>query len=184
MLRNHKKTNNFKRSQQHEQSTHSNPKYCTRGAAGFRQFRPDPTHHMTRRIKLILILAALLGFAVVSAKGAEVEYRVDFKARWAGTAHEGDIEASPRRLFQVFGQPLFNDGDSESLGTYVFTSPDGKVLTVYYRAYDVPQRQIEAQRAAFWRQEQEVVFHIGAKGAHDVPAFKAWLVKRLGSDGM
>lgn len=90
---------------------------------------------------------------------------------------------SPRRLYRSFGQPLFNDGDAESLGTYVFTSLDGKVLTVYYRAYDVSRKHIEAQRAAFWRQEQEIAFHIGAMRAQDVAAFKAWLVQRLAANG-
>jgi len=62
-------------------------------------------------------------------------------------------------------------------------SPEGKVLTLYYRAYDAPRRQIEAQRESFWQREQEVEFHIGAKRAQDVPAFKAWLVKRLATNG-
>ena len=108
-----------------------------------------------------------------------MEYQVDLKARWGGTAHEGDIDASPRKLIQVFGQPLLNDGDSESLGTYVFVSNDGAVLTLYLRAYDLSRLQVEAMRTDFWKQEQEVEFHIGAKGAQDVPDFKAWLRRKL-----
>jgi hypothetical protein len=108
-----------------------------------------------------------------------VEYQVDLKARWGGTSQEGEVEAAPCKLIQQFGQPLLNDGDSESLGTYVFSTKDGTVLTLYRRAYDVSEQQIETLRADFWQQEQEFEFYIGAKRARDVSQFKAWLVKRL-----
>src|SRR5947207_9958819 len=100
-------------------------------------------HH--RRSALVLF-ATLLWVAAVPVLGVEMEYRIDPRARWGGTAHEGNIEALPRRLKQLFGMPLFDDGDSESLGTYVFASSEGTVLTLYYRAYDVPRKQIEAER--------------------------------------
>jgi hypothetical protein len=135
------------------------------------------------RRQFVALLAIPLGVAIVPALGAEVEYRVDAKARWGGTAHEGDIEASPRKLKQLFGLPLFNDGDSESLGTYVFTSAEGRVLTLYCRAYDVSRKRIEALRASFWEQESDVEFHIGARNAQDVSAFKAWLAQRLATNG-
>ena len=108
-----------------------------------------------------------------------MEYQVDLNARWGGTAHVGEVDAAPRRLIQVFGQPLLNDGDSESLGTYVFTSKVGVVLTLYRRAHDLSKRKVEALRADFWQQDQEVEFHIGAKRVQDVPDFKAWLLKQL-----
>ncbi|MES2510239.1 MAG: hypothetical protein V4625_09930 [Pseudomonadota bacterium] len=134
---------------------------------------------MPPRRQFIALAIALLGSTRTSAQGSQVEYQVDLKARWGGTAHEGEVEAAPRKLIQMFGQPLLNDGDSESLGTYVFSTNDGTVLTLYRRAYDVSKQQVEALRADFWQQKQEVEFHIGAKRAHDVPQFKAWLVKRL-----
>jgi hypothetical protein len=140
------------------------PKACS-AALGLR-LTGNVGRHMTRRRKLIALAAALVGAAIASSSGAQMEYQVDLKARWAGTAHEGNVEVSPRKLIHTFGQPLLSDGDSESLGTYIFISPEGKVLTLYRRAYDVPRRQIEAQRGSFWQQEQEVEFHIGAKGAH------------------
>jgi hypothetical protein len=80
-------------------------------------------------------------------------------------------------------ESIFDDGDPASLATHIFTSPDGKVLTVYHRAYDVPRKQTEAQRASFWQQGQEVEFHIGAKRAEDVQGFKAWLLRRLATNG-
>lgn len=140
-------------------------------------------HMPSQRRQFIALLVILLAVETVRAVGANVEYRVNAKAHWGGTAHEGEIEASPRKLKQLFGTPLLSDGASESLGTYVFTSSNGTVLTLYYRAHDVPRKRIEALRASFWEQESEVEFHIGAKGNQHVPAFKAWLVQRLATNG-
>jgi hypothetical protein len=45
------------------------------------------------------------------------EYRVDPSARWGMSRAKLIVEVAPSELYQRFGYPLLNDGDSESLGT-------------------------------------------------------------------
>ena len=47
-------------------------------------------------------------------------------AFWGMTGPKFGIKVAPRQLYERFGYPLLNDGDSESLGTYVFTSESGR----------------------------------------------------------
>ena len=62
-----------------------------------------------------------------------------------------DIRIAPRELYERFGYPLPNDGDWESLGTYVFTSSSGAVVVVYFRAYDVWSLLLRIFKRRFWR---------------------------------
>jgi hypothetical protein len=133
----------------------------------------------SRRAAASSILATLLQAA--SAQGVTVQYTLNLRANFGGTAHALDYEAKPASLKRRFGMPLLNDGDSESMGTYIFVGPAGEVLTLYFRANDVPRARIEALQQKFWNDEDDYSFSIGAKSASHAQPFVKWLRSEVGA---
>lgn len=63
------------------------------------------------------------------------EYKLDLSTFWGVTGLQLITEMAPNDLYERFGYPVLNDRDGESLGTYVFVSSSGDVVTIYYRAF-------------------------------------------------
>jgi hypothetical protein len=133
----------------------------------------------SRRAAAVSLLATL--FHPTFAQGERVQYTLNLRANFGGTAHALDCEAKPASLKRRFGMPLLNDGDTESMGTFIFVGPAGEVLTLYFRANDVPRARIEALQQKFWSDEDEYRFSIGARTASHAQPFVKWLHSQLGA---
>ena len=103
------------------------------------------------------------------------EYALDPTARWGESRAKLIAEVAPRELYRQFGYPLLNDGDRESLGTYVFVSKTGDVVTLYFRAYDLWSLIARLLRKHFWRRTDPVRLTISANDRSSAEAFGRWL---------
>jgi hypothetical protein len=103
------------------------------------------------------------------------EYKLDLTSFWGTTGPQLITEVAPNDLYERFGYPLLNDRDSESLGTYVFVSSSGEVVTIYYRANDVWQLFLRLFKKRFWHSKDSVRLTIGADKKHQAEAFSRWL---------
>jgi len=106
---------------------------------------------------------------------ASAEYKIDLSAFWGMTGPQLIAEMAPRDLFKRFGYPLLNDRDGESLGTYVFVSESGDVVTIYYRANDIWQLFLRLFKKRFWRSQELTRLTIGAEKKEQAEAFSRWL---------
>ena len=88
------------------------------------------------------------------------------------------IHASPSALKRRYGKSI-NDGDLESLGTYIFTSSGGAVVNVYFRANDMWSLLLRLARPLFWRSNTPVELTIGAASEEEGLAFAEWLATEL-----
>lgn len=77
-----------------------------------------------------------------------MEFVLAPEAFWGmcGPKYEATIRAVD--LVNLFGYPI-NDGDAESLGSYVFRSPSGEVAIIYFRAYDLSSLLLKLFRRRF-----------------------------------
>ena len=132
-----------------------------------------------RRAAAVSLFASL--FQPAFAQGGKLQYTLNLRANFGGTAHALDYDAKPASLKRRFGMPLLNDGDAESMGTYIFVGPAGEVLTLYFRANDVPRARIEALQQKFWNDEDQYSFSIGAKTASHAQPFVNWLHSEVGA---
>jgi hypothetical protein len=107
------------------------------------------------------------------------EYQLTPKAFWGMTGPQFVISAAPREFSSRYGLPI-DDRDSDSLGTYVFTSKSGAVVTVYFRVNDIWSLLLKLVRPMFWRSKSAVELTVGATNAEDGLAFAQWLGKQLG----
>jgi hypothetical protein len=106
------------------------------------------------------------------------EYTLSPGAFWGTTGPTYVIQASPRDFRRRYGHPI-DDGDMESLGTYVFTSSSGSVVTVYFRANDIWSLLLKVVRPLFWRSKGPVDLTVGAENDTDGLAFAQWLSVEL-----
>lgn len=95
-------------------------------------------------------------------------------ANWDRVGPQYTITVAPKLLLQHYGYPA-SDNDSESLGTYVFSSQDGAVVTVYQRAYDMFPLFIKAYRWWFWRSENPTELTVAAEQRSHAEDFCRWL---------
>ena len=102
------------------------------------------------------------------------QYELTPKAFWGKSSPRYVIRLAPRDLFNRYGLPI-NDGDSESLGTYVFTARSGAVVTIYARANDVWSLLLGVVRPVFWRSSGVIELSIGASKVDEGLAFARWL---------
>jgi hypothetical protein len=109
----------------------------------------------------------------------ELEYELTPQAFWGTTGPQYVIHAAPREFFSRYGKPI-DDRDAESLGTYVFTSRAGAVVTVYFRANDVWSLLLRLVRPLFWRTKSPVGLTVGGNTAQEGLAFAQWLSSELG----
>ena len=107
--------------------------------------------------------------------GSLGKYSVNLSAFWGMTGPQYVITVAPVELFKRFGYPLLNDRDSESLGTYIFESTDGDVVTIYFRANDVWSLLLRLLKKSFWRGSKPVELTVGAEHQHQAEAFCSWL---------
>ncbi|WP_036303633.1 hypothetical protein [Methylotenera sp. L2L1] len=103
------------------------------------------------------------------------EYKLDLTAFWGMTGPELIAEVAPNALYEKFGYPLLNDGDSESMGTYIFVSRAGDVVTIYYRANDVWEILLRLVKRWFWRGKEPIRLTIGADKRFQAEEFSKWL---------
>jgi hypothetical protein len=103
------------------------------------------------------------------------EYKVDLSAFWGTTGPKLIAEMAPYALYERFGYPLLNDGDGESMGTYVFISEAGSVVTIYYRANDFWQLLLRLIKKSFWRCKDTCRLTIGANSKLEAEEFSRWL---------
>lgn len=101
---------------------------------------------------------------------------MNLSADWATTGPRLVAEMPPKKLYEKFGFPLLNDGDGESMGTYVFVSETGSVVTIYYRANDVLQLLLRLFKKSFWRSNNPCRLTIGANSRSDAEEFSRWLI--------
>lgn len=106
-------------------------------------------------------------------------YQLNQSAVPRGTANEGYIRAFPKRVKQLFGDPVHYPGDAECLGNYIFESDDGDVVTLYCMAYDAPHATTRKAKAEFWNYSALVELHIGARSAASGQAFRKWIEVEL-----
>jgi hypothetical protein len=108
-----------------------------------------------------------------------MEYRLAPAADYAFTSYKLSQDIRPHDLIRLFGKPITERRDPESLGAHVFLGPESEVLTIYYRANDVDQEQLELIRVKFWRSRDTYSFSIGAKSYAHATRFREWLVIQL-----
>lgn len=96
-----------------------------------------------------------------------------------GTGNEGFIRAFPKRVKQLFGEPVHWPGDTECLGNYIFTAPDGEVVTLYCMAYDAPESVTNQAKSEFWNYGGIVELHIGARNPAAGKMFTMWIEAEL-----
>jgi hypothetical protein len=106
-------------------------------------------------------------------------YQLNQEAQPRGTANEGYIRAFPKRVKQLFGEPVHYPGDTECLGNYIFTTDNGEVATLYCMAYDAPHATTKKARSEFWNYGGLVELHIGARSAEAGEAFRNWIEEEL-----
>jgi hypothetical protein len=109
----------------------------------------------------------------------EEDYELSPNAFWGMTGPQYIMQIAPRELHSRYGMPI-NDGDAESLGTYVFMSKGGAVVTVYYRANDVWSLLLKLVKPIFWRSKSPVELKIAAENPHEGKLFAQWLSSRFG----
>jgi hypothetical protein len=136
---------------------------------------------MIHRRRLLALITGMGASSVLSAGAQPVFKRVE-RANLGGTAQEGQIEVSPRRLVRAFGPPTAEPWDSESLGAYYFESERG-LFTVYYRASDLNSSAMQELKASFWLQAAPIVLSVGARGNRGVQEFTSWLFARVHENG-
>lgn len=107
------------------------------------------------------------------------EFALNPTANWGPAGPKYIITVAPIELFRRFGYPILNDGDSESLGTYVFESADGKVVNVYFRAYDVWSLFLRFIKRSFWRRTKPTELTVGAEHREAAEEFCGWLATKL-----
>jgi hypothetical protein len=108
-----------------------------------------------------------------------MDYRLDLSANYALTSYRLTLKVAPADLIRVFGPPILIDGDSESLGTYVFVGQEGEALTVYYRANDVDEGELKRLRSDFWRSTEIYPFSVGARAHAHATQFLGWVLNQL-----
>lgn len=107
-----------------------------------------------------------------------MEFLLDPDAFWGMCGPEYVATIRPADLVSLFGYPI-NDGDAESLGSYVFRSPSGEVAIIYFRAYDFSSLLLKLFRRKFWRSTKTFDLTIGAENAKDATLFCEWLSARV-----
>jgi hypothetical protein len=110
---------------------------------------------------------------------SDTVYKLNQSAIPRGTANEGFIRAFPKRVRQLFGEPVHWPGDTECLGNYIFTSDDAEVLTLYCMAYDAPEAMTDQARRDFWNYSGIVELHIGARSPDAARRFRSWIEQEL-----
>ena len=106
-------------------------------------------------------------------------YKLNQSAVPRGTANEGYVRAFPKRVKQLFGDPVHWPGDTECLGNYIFTSEDGDVVTLYCMAYEAPEATTDRAKADFWNHSGIVELHIGARNPEAGRSFTKWIEEKL-----
>jgi len=101
---------------------------------------------------------------------------LDPKAFWGMCGPQFVVALPPADLYRRFGYPLLNDGDGESLGTYIFASPNGTVATIYFRTYDVWSFLLRLIKRRFWRGEKVAELTIAAESRAQAEEFCHWLL--------
>jgi hypothetical protein len=114
-------------------------------------------------------------------ESATLQYKLTPDANWGTASPTNVILVAPRELVFRYGYPI-NDGDSESFGSYVFTSSDGTVFTVYFRAYDIWSLFLKLFRRSFWRSRKPIELTVAATRKENGNAFAKWLACALGGD--
>jgi hypothetical protein len=106
-------------------------------------------------------------------------YNLDLSADWARVSTHTYVIVKPKALFDRFGYPQLNDGDSESMGTYVFVSNEGEVAAVFFRANDFLPVIFAFLKKRFWRSSDAVRMSVGALNRKQAFEFGAWLEKNV-----
>ena len=106
-------------------------------------------------------------------------YKLNQSAIPRGTANEGYIRAFPKRVRQLFGEPVHWPGDTECLGNYIFTAEDGEVVTLYCMAYDAPEATTTQAKSDFWNYSGIVELQIGARSQEAGKMFGKWIEEEL-----
>jgi hypothetical protein len=135
--------------------------------------------HTRRGLLYALVAGPLVAHSQTRPPIRPMDYRLDLSANYALTSYRLALQAAPMDLSRVFGPPILRDGDLESLGTYVFVGHEGEVLTVYYRANDVDERELERLRTEFWRSTEVYPFSIGARAQAHATQFLSWVLTQL-----
>ena len=89
------------------------------------------------------------------------------------------LDVAPKELYKKFGYPLLNDGDRESLGTYIFVSDIGHVITIYYRANDVFGLFLRLFKRFFWHINRPLQLTIGAEHKAQAEEFSKWIIQEV-----
>ena len=133
----------------------------------------------TRRCLLYMLAGPFVANSQAGPPIRPMDYRLDPSANYALTSYRLTIKVAPTDLIRVFGPPILSDGDSESLGTYVFVGNEGEALTVYYRANDIDERELKRLRSGFWRSNEIYPFSIGARAHTHATQFLGWVLNQL-----
>jgi hypothetical protein len=135
--------------------------------------------HTRRGFLYALVAGPLVANSQTQPPIRLVEYRLDLSASYSLTSYRLSLKVAPTDLVRAFGSPILSDGDSESMGTYVFVGHEGEVLTVYYRANDVDPRELQRLRTEFWRSTDIYSFSIGGRAHAHATQFLGWVMAQL-----
>ena len=107
-----------------------------------------------------------------------MEFVLDPDAFWGRCGPVYVATIRPVDLVNLFGYPI-NDGDSESLGSYIFKGPAGEVAIIYFRAYDLSSLLLRIFRKRFWRGKDAIELTVAAENPGDARLFCEWLATRI-----
>ena len=112
----------------------------------------------------------------------DVKHTMEFSwnpdAFWGMCGPEYEATIRPSDLVSLFGYPI-DDGDAESLGSYVFSSPSGEVAIIYFRAYDFSSLLLKIFKRRFWRSTKTFDLTIGAENTKNATLFCEWLSAKV-----
>lgn len=110
-------------------------------------------------------------------------FNLEVESDWGYESKIGEVEVFPRRLTEIFGDPIPNPGEPEKItGEYIFIAENGRRYSVHdYRDTNLLDDGVPSPQE-FWNKEEPYEFSIG--GDHPVDKdelekFKKWLVDTL-----
>tara|TARA_B100001029_G_C15002317_1_gene418878 strand:+ start:251 stop:571 length:321 start_codon:yes stop_codon:yes gene_type:complete len=104
-------------------------------------------------------------------------FKLNQDANINGTCRQSEVQVSPSRLREVFGEPVECDGYKVS-GEYIFEDEEGSVFTLYdWKVTTLYDPEYGITPSLFWSGTNPVWFNIGGnKSAAD---FVDWLQRKV-----
>lgn len=111
-------------------------------------------------------------------------FTLEHDSDWGYEHQVGIVNVSPRRMKEVFGEPIPNPGEPEKItGEYIFLAPSEERYSVHdWRDTDLSEGDDAPSPEEFWNIKEPYELSIGGDepiDAEKLKMFKEWLVKQL-----